>query len=63
MFKLSNPAYEKNNVTINRDQLQAILKTLDSSNAIKIQQTSLGTVGIIVDGKPVEFNRYGLVLN
>ena len=60
MFELTNPGYQKNNVTINRDQLEAILKTLDSSQAIVIQQVSLGIVGVIVEGEPVEFNRYGL---
>ena len=60
MFELTNPGYQKNNVTINRDQLEAILKTLDSSQAIVIQQVSLGIVGVIVEGEPVEFNRQGL---
>ena len=63
MFELSNPAYQKNNVTINRDQLQAILKTLNSSNSFQIQQVSLGSVGIVVDGEPVVFNRYGFASN
>ena len=60
MFELTNPGYQKNNVTINRDQLEAILKTLDSSQAIVIQQVSLGIVGVIVEDEPVEFNRHVL---